>query len=107
MSYNTSMLVPCSEFFLGPSLSQVCPGSQFFIFMTLLDTFVRAKSEISQLCERVQPIDPADYYYDFIIIGVLNHDDSDGTRHRYVDLYSIQTYSPTSSFEPLHPRGTS
>lgn len=69
MSYNTSMLVPCSEFFLGPSLSQVCPGSQFFIFMTLLDTFVRAKSEISQLCERVQPIDPADYYYDFIIIG--------------------------------------
>lgn len=37
--------------------------------MTLLDTFIRSKREIAQLCERVRPVNPADYYYDFIVVG--------------------------------------
>lgn len=37
--------------------------------MTLLDTFIRAKDDISQLCERVRPIDPPEHYYDFIVVG--------------------------------------
>lgn len=37
--------------------------------MTLLDTFIRAKDEVSQLCERVKPVDPPAYYYDFIVVG--------------------------------------
>ncbi|XP_029045750.2 glucose dehydrogenase [FAD, quinone]-like [Osmia bicornis bicornis] len=69
MSYNVSAMSPCSQPYLGPNLAQTCPGSQFLTFMTLLDTFVRAKDEISQLCERVRPIDPPEYYYDFIVIG--------------------------------------
>lgn len=69
MSYNVSVSAACPVPYLGPSLAQTCPGSQFLMFMTLLDTFVRAKDEISHLCERVKPIDPAEYYYDFIVIG--------------------------------------
>nr|XP_003707314.1 PREDICTED: glucose dehydrogenase [FAD, quinone]-like [Megachile rotundata] len=69
MSYNASVVSPCSRPYLGPNLAQTCPGSQFLTFMTLLDTFVRAKEEISQLCERVRPIDPPEYYYDFIVVG--------------------------------------
>ncbi|KAK1137670.1 hypothetical protein K0M31_002168 [Melipona bicolor] len=69
MSYQVSVSAACSEPYLGPSLAQTCPGSQFLTFMTLLDTFVRAKDEISQLCERVRPIDPAGDNYDFIVIG--------------------------------------
>ena len=69
MSYEVSVSATCPEPYLGPSLAQTCPGSQFLTFMTLLDTFVRGKEEISQLCERVRPIDPAGRNYDFIVIG--------------------------------------
>ena len=69
MSYNLSFAPACSEPYLGPSLAQACPGSQFLVFMTILDTFVRAKHEVSRLCERVIPAEPADYYYDFIVVG--------------------------------------
>ncbi|XP_001604393.1 glucose dehydrogenase [FAD, quinone]-like [Nasonia vitripennis] len=69
MSYSLSLEPACNEPYLGPSLAQACPGSQFLVFMTILDTFVRAKREVSRLCERVIPADPADYYYDFIVVG--------------------------------------
>ncbi|XP_058801852.1 glucose dehydrogenase [FAD, quinone]-like isoform X2 [Phymastichus coffea] len=69
MSYSLSFSPSCSEPFLGPSLAQTCPGAQFLVFMTILDTFLRAKREVSRLCERVIPKDPADYYYDFIVVG--------------------------------------
>ncbi|XP_017761387.1 PREDICTED: glucose dehydrogenase [FAD, quinone]-like [Eufriesea mexicana] len=69
MSYNVSVSSPCSTPYLGPSLAQSCPGSQFLTFMTLLDTFIRAQDKISQLCERVRPVDPPEYYYDFIVVG--------------------------------------
>ncbi|XP_076233661.1 glucose dehydrogenase [FAD, quinone] [Calliopsis andreniformis] len=69
MSYNVNVEPRCSGSYLGPSLAQSCPGSQFLTFMTLLDTFIRAKDDISQLCERVRPVDPPDTYYDFIVVG--------------------------------------
>lgn len=69
MSYNVSVSPACPNPYLGPSLAQVCPGSQYLTFMTLLDTFVRTQDKISQLCERVKPVDPPDYYYDFIVVG--------------------------------------
>ncbi|KOX78880.1 Glucose dehydrogenase [acceptor] [Melipona quadrifasciata] len=68
MSYQVSVSAACAEPYLGPSLAQTCPGSQFLTFMTLLDTFVRAKEEISQLCERVRPIDPARRTFEIIRI---------------------------------------
>lgn len=69
MSYQPSSIPHCSDPFLGPSLAQGCPGSQFMLFMTLLDTFIRGKREVSQLCERIIPTNPAEDYYDFIVIG--------------------------------------
>lgn len=69
MSYNLSVGPSCSGPYLGPSLAQVCPGSQYLTFMTILDTLVRSQDTISQLCERVKSTDPAEYYYDFIVVG--------------------------------------
>ncbi|XP_032684538.1 glucose dehydrogenase [FAD, quinone]-like isoform X2 [Odontomachus brunneus] len=70
MSYNLTVNPVCQEpTYLGPSLAQVCPGSQFLTFMTILDTFVRSQDKVSQLCERVKPTNPAEYYYDFIVVG--------------------------------------
>ncbi|XP_017788629.1 PREDICTED: glucose dehydrogenase [FAD, quinone]-like [Habropoda laboriosa] len=69
MSFRSSVSSPCSEPYIGPSLGQSCPGSQFLTFMTLLDTYIRAKDDISQLCERVRPVDPPAYQYDYIVVG--------------------------------------
>lgn len=69
MSYNLSVGPTCPEPYLGPSLAQVCPGSQFLTFMTILDTLVRSQDRVSQLCERVKPASPPEYYYDFIVVG--------------------------------------
>ncbi|KAG7204113.1 hypothetical protein KM043_001961 [Ampulex compressa] len=69
MSYNATVMPTCPEPYLGPSLAQSCPGSQFLMFMTLLDTYIRSKEDISQLCERVRPVNPPEYYYDFIVVG--------------------------------------
>ncbi|XP_014467194.1 PREDICTED: glucose dehydrogenase [FAD, quinone]-like [Dinoponera quadriceps] len=69
MSYNLSVGPACPEPYLGPSLAQVCPGSQFLTFMTILDTLVRSQDRVSQLCERVKQTDPPEYYYDFIVVG--------------------------------------
>lgn len=69
MSYNLSVGSTCPEPYLGPSLAQVCPGSQFLTFMTLLDTLVRSQESVSQMCERIKPLNPPEYYYDFIVVG--------------------------------------
>ncbi|CAB0042529.1 unnamed protein product [Trichogramma brassicae] len=70
MSYSLSQQPACNEPYIGPSLAQSCPGSQFLVFMTLLDMFVRSKRQVSRLCERVRPTESADYFYDFIVVGV-------------------------------------
>ncbi|XP_011309453.1 glucose dehydrogenase [FAD, quinone] [Fopius arisanus] len=69
MSYNLSVTPQCNAPFIGPSLAQSCTGSQFLVFMTLLDTFIRTNPDVSQLCERVTPVNPPAYYYDFIVVG--------------------------------------
>lgn len=69
MSYNLSVGSTCPEPYLGPSLVQVCPGSQFLTFMTLLDALVRSQESVSQICERIKPLNPPEYYYDFIVVG--------------------------------------
>ncbi|KAL6446941.1 hypothetical protein ACFW04_001378 [Cataglyphis niger] len=69
MSYNLTIGPNCSGPYLGPSLAQVCPGSQYLTFMTLLDVLVRSQESISQSCERIKPMDPPEYYYDFIVVG--------------------------------------
>ncbi|XP_017883554.1 glucose dehydrogenase [FAD, quinone]-like isoform X2 [Ceratina calcarata] len=67
--YRTSVAPVCGDHFLGPSLAQVCPASQFLMFMSILDTFIRSQESIAQLCERVRPIDPPELNYDFIVVG--------------------------------------
>ncbi|XP_043255745.1 glucose dehydrogenase [FAD, quinone]-like isoform X2 [Colletes gigas] len=69
MSYNVTAMSPCAQPYLGPGLGGLCPGPQFLTFMTLLDTFVRAEDEISQLCERVRPVNEPENVYDFIVVG--------------------------------------
>ncbi|KMQ89999.1 glucose dehydrogenase, partial [Lasius niger] len=69
MSYNMTVGPTCPEPYLGPSLNQVCAGSQYLTFMTLLDAFVRSQDSISQSCERIKPVNPPEYYYDFIVVG--------------------------------------
>ncbi|KAL0131698.1 hypothetical protein PUN28_002916 [Cardiocondyla obscurior] len=66
---NVSVGPACPISHLGPSLAQVCSGSQFLTFMTILDTLVRAQDKVSESCERVRPRNPPEYYYDFIVIG--------------------------------------
>lgn len=69
MSYNLSISPICPDPNLGPSLAQVCPGPQFLTFMSLFNTFALAKEEVSLLCQRFEPVEPAEYYYDFIVVG--------------------------------------
>ncbi|XP_018046200.1 PREDICTED: glucose dehydrogenase [FAD, quinone]-like [Atta colombica] len=53
----------------GPSLAQGCPGSQYLIFMTILNILIQSQEKVSQTCERVKSKIPPDYQYDFIVIG--------------------------------------
>lgn len=39
------------------------------MFMTLLDTFIRNRCEISEMCSRVSPKSVPDAEYDFVVIG--------------------------------------
>ncbi|KYQ48074.1 Glucose dehydrogenase [acceptor] [Trachymyrmex zeteki] len=66
-SFNVSVGPKCP--ISGPSLAQGCPGSQYLIFMTILDMLIRSQEKVSQTCERVQPKIPPEYQYDFIVIG--------------------------------------
>lgn len=67
--YNLSVAPTCTGSYLGPSLANVCSGSQYLTFMTIVDTLVRSQDRISELCERIKPVDPPQYYYDFIVVG--------------------------------------
>lgn len=68
MSYNLTVSPMCGAN-LGPSLSQSCSGSQFVLFMTILNSLIQSQEKISQSCERVKPKNPPDYHYDFIVVG--------------------------------------
>ncbi|KAJ8924237.1 hypothetical protein NQ315_007029, partial [Exocentrus adspersus] len=47
----------------------VAGGGAFVLFMSLLDTFVRKRCEISEICQRVVPKPFPDAEYDFVVIG--------------------------------------
>ncbi|KAJ8943625.1 hypothetical protein NQ318_016603 [Aromia moschata] len=55
--------------YLGPTLVDVCPASNYFAFMTLVEAVVRNLCDISDMCNRVTPPEVPDEEYDFIVIG--------------------------------------
>lgn len=59
----------CPGYFYGSSLATSCNGGSFVLFMSLLDTFVRNKCDLSEICERVIPTFVPDPEYDFIVVG--------------------------------------
>lgn len=59
----------CSVPYIGPSLAETCGGGAFVIFMSLLDTFIRNKCDLSEICQRVTPKMQPDEEYDFVVIG--------------------------------------
>ncbi|KAB0802554.1 hypothetical protein PPYR_04740 [Photinus pyralis] len=60
----------CNAPYVGPSLENTCGGGgAFVIFMSLLDTFIRNKCDLSDVCNRVMPKFEPDPEYDFVVIG--------------------------------------
>lgn len=54
---------------MGPSLANSCGGGAFVLFMTLLDSFITNKCDLSEICQRVRPRLQPDAEYDFVVIG--------------------------------------
>ncbi|GJQ80215.1 hypothetical protein Trydic_g23790 [Trypoxylus dichotomus] len=59
----------CHAPYIGPSLANTCGGGSFVLFMSLLDSFIARRCDLSQICERVVPRTAPDLEYDFIVIG--------------------------------------
>jgi glucose dehydrogenase (acceptor) len=59
----------CAAPYIGPSLDRTCGGGSFILFMSLLDTFIRNKCDLSDICGRVRPKTRPDFEYDFVVIG--------------------------------------
>ena len=59
----------CAAPYIGPSLENTCGGGAFVLFMSLLDTFIRKKCDLSEICQRVTPRRQPDVEYDFVVIG--------------------------------------
>lgn len=59
----------CAEPFVGLSIAGTYAGNASLLFMTLLNTLIRDKCNVSQVCERVRPKTEPDDSYDFIIVG--------------------------------------
>lgn len=59
----------CTASYLGPSLLDVCTGSAFLVFMTLVDNAIRNTCSISEICDRITPTLTPDDEYDFVVIG--------------------------------------
>lgn len=59
----------CSTPYIGPPLDDTCGGGAFLLFMTLLDSFIRKRCDISEICQRVVPKTTPDPEYDFVVIG--------------------------------------
>lgn len=59
----------CQTPYLGPSLENTCGGGSFILFMGLLDTFIRNKCDLSEVCHRINPKTVPDHSYDFVVIG--------------------------------------
>lgn len=63
------MACNCAEPFVGLSIAGTYAGNASLLFMTLLNTLIRDKCDVSQICERVSPKTEPDDSYDFIVVG--------------------------------------
>lgn len=57
----------CAPPNLGGSLSATCGST--LLFMTLLDSFITNKCDISEICQRVRHTVTPDLEYDYVVIG--------------------------------------
>lgn len=55
----------------GQTLSSLCGGGQFMLFMGLLEVFIRSQCDLEDPCNRSKPklSRELEFDYDFIIIG--------------------------------------
>lgn len=59
----------CDVGFVGLSLGTSCAGGTYVLFMALLDNILRNKCDISEICQRVNPMMIPEEEYDFVVIG--------------------------------------
>ncbi|XP_046436303.1 glucose dehydrogenase [FAD, quinone]-like [Neodiprion fabricii] len=69
MDYNYGSPETCNAGLLGPSLVNLYNVTSYYLFLSILETFVRRKQAIAQTCERITPIRTPDAEYDFIVVG--------------------------------------
>ncbi|XP_050539699.1 glucose dehydrogenase [FAD, quinone] isoform X2 [Daktulosphaira vitifoliae] len=53
----------------GPTIASTCGGSQFMLFMGLLEVFIRSQCDIEDPCGRPVSRSVPDREYDFIVVG--------------------------------------
>lgn len=53
----------------GPTLASTCSGSNFMLFMSLLEAMVRSQCDIEDPCGRPTSKIVPDLEYDFIVVG--------------------------------------
>nr|XP_034827832.1 glucose dehydrogenase [FAD, quinone]-like [Maniola hyperantus] len=59
---------PCPIPAIGPSITSSCP-SQFLLFMSILESFVYGRADLSMACFPVKEIGVPDDSYDFVVVG--------------------------------------
>ncbi|CAH4027729.1 unnamed protein product [Pieris brassicae] len=59
---------PCPLREYGPSIASVC-GSQFMLFMSILESYVNGRCDLVDPCNRVRSKTNPDDSYDFVVIG--------------------------------------
>lgn len=59
----------CNVSYIGPPLTYTCGGGSYVLFMSLLNSFIYRRCDLSEICERVVPRSVPDVEYDFIVIG--------------------------------------
>ncbi|XP_034827830.2 glucose dehydrogenase [FAD, quinone]-like [Maniola hyperantus] len=53
---------------IGPSMTGSC-SSQFFLFMSILESFINGRCDLADPCNRVTDIGVPDDSYDFVVVG--------------------------------------
>ncbi|XP_015585224.1 glucose dehydrogenase [FAD, quinone] [Cephus cinctus] len=65
-----SNLPMCPDPFVGgPRLTDICHGSQYLLFLTLLNALIEVDPKIGDSCGRIDPVTNPDDSYDFVVIG--------------------------------------
>ncbi|XP_032526853.2 glucose dehydrogenase [FAD, quinone]-like [Danaus plexippus] len=53
---------------IGPAMAGSCPG-QFFLFMSILESFLNGRCDLADPCKRVTDTQDPDASYDFVVVG--------------------------------------